>query len=100
MLIPLWKGLILRGILLRSGCTQAVRHRTRLVPIGAFLSATAVMAIPLSPAMSQDIVYQPINPSFGGNPFNSAHLLGIANAQNTFKDPKATSTSSQADIFA
>ena len=38
--------------------------------------------------------------SFGGNPFNSAHLLGIANAQNDYKDPKATANSSQADIFA
>ena len=26
---------------------------------------------------SAEIVYQPINPSFGGNPFNSSHLLGI-----------------------
>ena len=25
----------------------------------------------------QDITYAPINPSFGGNPFNSAHLLGL-----------------------
>jgi curli production assembly/transport component CsgF len=28
------------------------------------------------------MVYSPINPSFGGNSFNSAHLLGLANAQN------------------
>lgn len=65
------------------------------------------IAIPLAlvsatPALAQDMVYQPIDPSFGGNPFNSAHLLGIANAQNDFKDPKSTSSSSssQADIFA
>lgn len=50
--------------------------------------------------MAQDIVYAPINPTFGGNPFNSAHLLGVANAQNDFKDPKAASSGSQADIFA
>ena len=54
-----------------------------------------------APAMAQDLTYQPINPSFGGNPFNSSHLLGIANAQNDYKDPRAASTSgSQADIFA
>lgn len=46
------------------------------------------------------MVYEPINPSFGGNPFNSAHLLGIANAQNDFKDPSATTGRSEADIFA
>lgn len=52
------------------------------------------------PAMAQDIVYTPVNPSFGGNPFNSAHLLGIANAQNNFRDPKASTSGSQADIFS
>jgi curli production assembly/transport component CsgF len=51
-------------------------------------------------AAAQDIVYEPVNPTFGGNPFNSAHLLGIANAQNNFKDPKSTGSGSQADIFA
>jgi curli production assembly/transport component CsgF len=51
-------------------------------------------------ASAQDMVYTPINPSFGGNPFNSAHLLGIANAQNNHKDPNAVDSGSQADIFA
>jgi curli production assembly/transport component CsgF len=53
-----------------------------------------------SPALAGDLVYTPIDPSFGGNPFNSSHLLGIANAQNKFKDPDSLSNSSQADIFA
>jgi curli production assembly/transport component CsgF len=66
---------------------------------------SAVFAAVLSIACSQsasaeDLVYQPINPSFGGNPFNSSHLLGIANAQNKFKDPNAATSGSQADIFA
>lgn len=52
------------------------------------------------PAAAQDIVYTPVNPSFGGNPFNSAHLLGIANAQNNFRDPKSSTSGSQADIFS
>lgn len=63
--------------------------------------AAAIMAM-TSPASAQDMVYTPVNPSFGGNPFNSAHLLGIANAQNDYKDPaaaRAASTSSQADVF-
>ena len=59
-----------------------------------------IVAVVSQPAAAQDIVYTPVNPSFGGNPFNSAHLLGIANAQNDFRDPKAQSSSSQADIFA
>jgi curli production assembly/transport component CsgF len=51
-------------------------------------------------AQAQQLVYTPINPSFGGNPFNSSHLLGIANAQNDFKDPSSATSGSQQDIFA
>lgn len=51
-------------------------------------------------ASAQDITYQPVNPTFGGNPFNSGHLLGVANAQNDYRDPRSTSNQSQADIFA
>lgn len=60
----------------------------------------ATLALIPSPAAAQDMVYQPVDPSFGGNPFNSAHLLGIANAQNDYKDPNAKKPGSQADIFA
>jgi len=62
--------------------------------------AAAILFALSSPAAAQDLVYEPINPSFGGNPFNSAHLLGVANAQNDFKDPNAANRGSQADIFA
>ena len=51
-------------------------------------------------SFAQDLTYTPINPTFGGNPFNSSHLLGIANAQNNYKDPNSTTGSSQGDIFA
>ncbi|MGZ8335966.1 MAG: curli production assembly/transport component CsgF [Allosphingosinicella sp.] len=54
----------------------------------------------VAPAAAQDMVYTPNNPTFGGNPFNSAHLLGVANAQNDYRDPRSTTGSSQADIFA
>lgn len=30
---------------------------------------------------AQELVYTPINPSFGGNPFNADYLLGVATAQ-------------------
>ncbi|MFT3995993.1 MAG: curli assembly protein CsgF [Asticcacaulis sp.] len=59
----------------------------------------AVCALPVA-AGAQDLTYQPVNPTFGGNPFNSSHLLGIANAQNDYKDPKASTTTSQGDLFA
>jgi curli production assembly/transport component CsgF len=68
------------------------------VPLAAALAILAGAFA--APALAQDITYQPIDPTFGGNPFNSAHLLGVANAQNDYKDPTATTNSSQADIFA
>lgn len=56
-------------------------------------------------AAASELVYQPVNPSFGGNPFNSSHLLGIANAQNDYDAPGSSGTAgsrigdSQADLF-
>ena len=53
---------------------------------------------PISAAASE-LVYTPINPSFGGNPFNSAHLLGVATAQSKYKDPAALNSSDPASQF-
>jgi curli production assembly/transport component CsgF len=51
-------------------------------------------------ASAQELVYTPVNPSFGGNPFNSAHLLGVANAQDDTEPPQSASSSDpQADLF-
>lgn len=41
-----------------------------------------------------DLVYQPVNPSFGGQALNSSHLLSIANAQRTATASDADSGSS------
>ena len=65
----------------------------------AAMVAAMVTAVPGS-LVAQDLSYKPINPTFGGNPFNSSHLLGIANAQNDYRDPSSTTGSSQGDIFA
>lgn len=35
---------------------------------------------------SQEMVYTPINPAFGGNTFNYQWLLSAANAQNSFEE--------------
>ena len=63
-------------------------------------AAGALVLSSVPAAIAQDITYQPVDPTFGGNPFNSAHLLGVAGAQNDFKDPKSLTNSSQADIFS
>ncbi|WDR07568.1 curli assembly protein CsgF [Devosia rhodophyticola] len=54
----------------------------------------SVAAISCSTAMAADLVYTPINPTFGGNPGNSSHLLSIAGAQKTAtaSDAPVTST--------
>jgi curli production assembly/transport component CsgF len=68
----------------------------------SFVKASLVAAalVIAAPVAAQDVVYRPISPTFGGNPFNSNHVLGVANANNNTRDPRATSTNSQADIFA
>jgi curli production assembly/transport component CsgF len=58
------------------------------------------MVVAAAPVAAQDLVHRPISPTFGGNPFNSNHVLGVANANNNTRDPRSTSTNSQADIFA
>ena len=35
--------------------------------------------------VATELVYQPTNPSFGGNPYNGTHLLNVANAINQYK---------------
>ncbi|WDE14476.1 curli production assembly protein CsgF [Thalassomonas haliotis] len=37
------------------------------------------------PVLATEMVYQPINPSFGGNPMNGSYLLNKAQAQNKHK---------------
>lgn len=70
--------------------------RTRHVRAISYVMAVA--ACPVT-ATASDLVYTPINPSFGGNPFNSAHLLGVATAQSKYKDPSAVNSSDPASQF-
>lgn len=64
------------------------------------LLVTAACVALATPAWGQDLTYTPVNPSFGGNPFNSAHLLGVAGAQNDYKDPSSAANQSQAELFS
>ena len=65
------------------------------------LGTVSTLALCLScTAASQELVCEPNNPSFGGNPFNSSHLLGIANAQNSFTAPQdELEQETQAELF-
>ena len=48
--------------------------------VGALLLVSANMAA------ASELVYTPINPSFGGNPFNAQWLLDQAQVQNRFEE--------------
>ncbi|MEO8883752.1 MAG: curli assembly protein CsgF [Devosia sp.] len=83
-------------------------YRVALAPL-----LVACLSIGMSGALASDLVYTPINPSFGGNPLNSSHLLAVAGAQKTATASDApisssgsgtgtgagTTTQSQADLF-
>lgn len=51
----------------------------------------AIALLIATPALASagELIYQPINPSFGGDPFVGSYLLGKAQAQDTNTDPNA-----------
>jgi len=59
---------------------MAFKRRTSLA------AAALGGALIAGPAAAQDLVYEPVNPSFGGDPFNSSHLLGLAREQKDFDE--------------
>lgn len=56
----------------------------------AFCAATVLTAlVAVAPASATELVYYPLNPSFGGSPLNGPVLLNSALATNKHKDPDA-----------
>ncbi|EHJ94260.1 Curli production assembly/transport component CsgF [Vreelandella boliviensis LC1] len=52
--------------------------------------ATTILASVLTlQASAGELIYTPINPSFGGDPFMGSYLLGKAQSQDTNTDPDA-----------
>lgn len=50
------------------------------------LTISALLLTVVSPVSATEIVYVPVNPSFGGNPLNGQMLLNNAQSQNEFDD--------------
>jgi len=70
----------------------------RLAYVGA---ACCALTLVVSPAIGQQLRYTPVNPAFGGNPFNSTQLEADANAQNPYnKSSSQSATQTQAQLFA
>lgn len=62
-----------------SGCRVASRAVVLLAVLAAWPPSTP----------ATELVYQPVNPAFGGNPLNGPVLLNSAQAQDKHKDPDA-----------
>ena len=65
-----------------------------------FRNLVAVLAFVLlgSPVLAGEITYTPVNPNFGGSPFNGAPLLNSANAINDFEAPPRSARDSARDF--
>lgn len=60
----------------------------------AALLVSLLLGIASAPVAATEIVYVPINPSFGGSPLNGTVLLNTAQATNKHKDPNAKDVTS------
>ena len=54
----------------------------------------AVGSLFYTPSAASELVYYPLNPSFGGSPLNGPVLLNSAQAQNKYTDPSSSSARS------
>ncbi|MHC6225768.1 curli assembly protein CsgF [Pseudomonas sp. X10] len=61
------------------------------------LAACVLVGALGSQALATELVYTPVNPSFGGNPLNGTWLLNNAQSQNDHEDP---SLKKRASAFA
>jgi curli production assembly/transport component CsgF len=66
--------------------------------LAAPFAAILAVGLAASPVLAQQQIYTPKSPTFGGNPFNSAHILGVAGAQNDYKAP--VTPQDQANLFS
>ncbi|RME00644.1 MAG: curli assembly protein CsgF [Bacteroidetes bacterium] len=53
-----------------------------------------------APVFPSNLVYTPVNPVFGGSPLNGSVLMSVAQAQNTYKDPKRAKKKTAAQKFS
>lgn len=54
------------------------------IPVAAIVTTLLYSAANVN---ATTLIYQPVDPAFGGSPLNGQVLLDVANAQNKYKDP-------------
>ncbi len=76
----------------KHGCRARCRD---LPPRVTHAVMVSLLATTLSaPAFSSSLVYEPVNPTFGGNPLNTTHLFSRAEAINDYEGSSGSSSSS------
>ena len=75
--------------------TRSVSPTWRALGVAALFQMASLLALLLlgaagMQAHATELVYAPINPSFGGNPNNAPGLMSIAQSQNAFRAPATT----------
>ncbi|MCX2781225.1 curli production assembly protein CsgF [Microbulbifer thermotolerans] len=58
----------------------------------AGLTLAPVLFLIFTPLSATELIYEPVNPNFGGNPLNGSYLLNNAQAQDRHKDPDRLDT--------
>ncbi|WOX04664.1 curli assembly protein CsgF [Microbulbifer pacificus] len=56
-----------------------------------FLVPALTWAFTVSSPQASELIYEPVNPNFGGNPLNGSYLISNAQSQNDHKDPDSLS---------
>ena len=67
-----------------------IAHRSRVLSRLLLVMNAGVLVSGAVTASAGELTYKPINPNFGGNPFNDGILLSTANAQNDHEAPRET----------
>lgn len=66
-----------------------MKGKTSALPMAMHSMLLASILLTVACAQAGELVYTPVNPSFGGSPLNGSVLLNAAQAQNKTKDPDA-----------
>lgn len=69
-------------------------------PKVCFFFLLILICFTFSELSAQQLVYKPINPSFGGDPLNGNWLMSYAQLQDLTEDPSASESSSAIDDFS
>lgn len=79
----------------RKGRAPEAWHLTFLLRIGCAAGAAMLAS---GAALASPQIYTPVDPAFGGSPFNSNYLLGVAAGINSY-EPPSRNTLDQGALF-